>query len=638
MTPSRGSIESKMSKKTSAKSAGRRRNPHQKRTAADYRNGGEGFILWAEDFACIPIYPEGSDIAVWYPMHSLPDDKNPETGRSYRNIWEEQKKLLKKALRMKKGRFVHRLIVLCWPRGEGKSFIACLIQMWKFFCWPRQQIMLGANSKDQVKFVHYDIIAEIIRNSPKLMARVGEKNLQIKEIRLTNNKGEVDSIIRAISSFSGIVSNITGYTFSEIFDMKNPKFFVQLDGSIRNIPNALGLIDSTVSDKTHVLYRLYNTYVKGKDPHLFFSYRYSPNGNVQDYWHPQMTQAQLDSYKEKFPFGEFERYFQNLWSAGGEKPFTAAMIDATHYIGSQGVIPNSPKVMELTEEKQKLLDGIKRMQDENIDYDAEPYLHRIDNIEKQLIPVSNYYELGTPMAPRRADVEKSLGQLGDLFGTHWVVGVGIDRADPMKLNTTPARTIITCVAKGLPKSRGSMRYIVDEGSVPPYIYVLLHLAHISTSSLDEIKTVITELRAEYSGIDMICGERWGLFDLAPWCESKNIKFEAIYPTYDRQRDMFFALHQAYKSHRFFTPDVHVVGSKMDDILVEEAGSLDHDTFKKWFGSPEKNEASGIQDDAMFSVAHCVFGLREFGPEDLKPRKGVLFFGDLYKEGSNIGDY
>ena len=58
-------------------------------------------------------------------------------------------------------------------------------------------------------------------------------------------------------SFTGIVSNITGFTFSEMFDMKNPKFFTQLYGSIRNVVNALGVIDSTVSEKDHILYKQY---------------------------------------------------------------------------------------------------------------------------------------------------------------------------------------------------------------------------------------------------------------------------------------------------------------------------------------------------------------------------------------------
>ena len=80
---------------------------------------------------------------------------------------------------MEDGRFKYRQIVFCWPRGEGKSFVTCLIQSWKFFCWPRQQIMLGANSKDQVKFVHYDIMKDLILNSPKLVDMIsGKKNVE----------------------------------------------------------------------------------------------------------------------------------------------------------------------------------------------------------------------------------------------------------------------------------------------------------------------------------------------------------------------------------------------------------------------------------------------------------------------------
>jgi hypothetical protein len=203
----------------------------------EYREGADGLIEWAEKNVCVPIYPEGEDLAVWCLIGHLPTEKNPITGRSYRDMWEAQKVVLRKALVMDNGRFRHRLIIFCWPRGDGKSLLVCITMLWKFFCWTRQQIMLGANSRDQVKFVHYDIMRDIIINSPRLLARInGKRNIQEKEIRLKDDAGNVRSLIRSISSFSGIVSNITGFTFSEIFDMKNPKFYTQLYGSIRNMP------------------------------------------------------------------------------------------------------------------------------------------------------------------------------------------------------------------------------------------------------------------------------------------------------------------------------------------------------------------------------------------------------------------
>jgi len=98
-----------------------------------YRDGGKGFTAWADENVCVPIYPEGSDIPVWTLLGELPDDPHPTTGRSYKSMWDEQKSICLEALRMENGRFIHRLIVLCWPRGDGKSLLACLIQLWKFF-------------------------------------------------------------------------------------------------------------------------------------------------------------------------------------------------------------------------------------------------------------------------------------------------------------------------------------------------------------------------------------------------------------------------------------------------------------------------------------------------------------------------
>jgi len=107
---------------------------------SEYRKGGEGFCRWCEEMVHVPIYPEGSVIAEWVPLGRLPNTVNPDTGRSYKSMWEAQKHEAREALKMVRGKFVYRLIVLCWPRGEGKSFLACLIQLWKFFCWPKQQI------------------------------------------------------------------------------------------------------------------------------------------------------------------------------------------------------------------------------------------------------------------------------------------------------------------------------------------------------------------------------------------------------------------------------------------------------------------------------------------------------------------
>lgn len=603
--------------------------PYQIYEPIDYKDGPEGFIKWCEENVYIPIYPVGATMAQWCAISALPTEINPKTGKSYRSIWEAQAEICRTALRMVDGEFIHRLIVFCWMRGEGKSLLACLIQLWKFMNWSKQQIVLGANSKDQVTFVHFDIIKDIILNSPKLLAAVGKRNILEKKIRLTDDQGNDVSVIKAISSFSGIVSNITGYTFSEIFDMKNPKFFVQLDGSIRNIPNAFGVIDSTVSAKSHILYQLYDTYIHRKDPSLFFSYRFSPKGQSEDYWNPNMSQPQLDSYRSKFPLAEFERYFLNTWGSASLKVFSDEALEATQWIGCDGVMMNSQVLMQILAEKVKAEQNLKDelFNGKTRDTTDATALKIIRETKQRLIPIEKFIplrdDLGQPQMATLDDLER----LGNLLDTKWAILVGLDRADPMKVSNKGARTILTCVAKGLPGS-GSRPFLTEEGNIPNYVYVYLHVANILDHSLESIKTVLQNIMDEFDGIDSICSERWGIWDLVSWFEEKGVKFEAIFPTYDKQKASFSEFYLLATGARLKCSPLGVMGSRSADIFREEAEIFYHDSDKKWFGSAEKMETNGIQDDVMFSSAWCIYGGRALTPNDFKERRNNYYFGTM----------
>lgn len=613
----------------------------KKKKEVDYQDGAEGFIKWCEENVRVPITPHEESYSTWCYLGQLPDDPHPDTGRSFKDMWEAQKKVFRQALKMKNGKFVYRLIVFCWPRGDGKSLDAVLIQLWKFFCFPKQQIMLGANSRDQIKFVHYEIMKDIILNSPKLLAAVGGvKNIQEKEIRMKNRKGQVVSIIRSVSSFTGIFSNITGYTFSEMFDMKNPKFFTQLDGSIRNIPNALGVIDSTVSRKDHILYKLYRGHRDKKIPSLYFSYRFSKEGDPEDYWHPLMTKGQLQDYKEKFIFGDFERYFLNLWEAGHEKIFTSDLIEATNIIGVDGHLGWHTKVLDLLKKKEKIYQHQEELEGRGVNVeDLEVSIfEQTQRINKRFRYITDIYNLGrTPGSPVMASIE-DLANLGQMFDTDWSIIAGIDRGDPMK-RTTIARTIVTILAKGLVGSKSNPLMFSDkEEAAPQYIYFLLHLAHIESQMLEDIKSVLDLAYQEFDGIDSLCGERYGIWDMKQWCEERDILFEAVYPSYGLQKEIFRELYLLYRQGRFKTPPIVVPGTKLEDILKEEADAFDHDLDRKWFGSPEKGQMYGAQDDCMFALAWGIYGGRTFSVDDFRERKGAHFFGQFIPEPGLIGKY
>ena len=601
----------------------------------EYRNGGVGFGLWCEDHIHLAIYKPGESIPKWTPICDFSTEVNPETGRSWKDIWENQKVVAEQALTMVDGKFIYRLIVLCWMRGEGKSLFACLVQLWKFFCFPRQQIMLGANSRDQVKFVHFDIMKDIILNSPRLVQIVGRRNVQEKEIRLKDAKGNVGSFIRSISSFSGIVSNVTGYTFSEMFDMKNPKFFVQIDGSIRNIPNALGVIDSTVSEKTHILYKLWKTYERNEDPHLYFSHRQSAEADYRDFWNPQMTQTQLDSYNAKFPEAEFARYFRNTWESGSSKLFTAELVDAAHYLGVDGTLGMHNTVVKVLKQQNATKAVYKKR------LKGEMPTHTTAQISQHtnLIPVEDVYTLNDgSLHPRMADISE-LERLGKLYDTDWAILSGIDRADPLKIDKMRgAKTIVTIVAKGLPNSKSNPDLYFEDSEIQKYMYFLIHLKHVESNELDHIKEVIKSAIDEYDGVDSLCSERWGMWDVGKWCESNEIIFSPYSPTYDTQRSMFTELYTLFKTGLIKTPHIFVPGVKGDDLFVEEATMFDHNPFKKSYGSPEKGEKFGVQDDMMFALAHCISGGKMLGLDDFRPRRDVMYFGEMYQPKGNAGVY
>lgn len=605
----------------------------RKKETIIYLSGGEGFIKWVEEFVSIKIYIDG--LAVWCPISKLPTELNPDTGRCSKDMWDFQKSVALKALKMRDGKFIKRLIVLCWMRGEGKSLFVCLIQLWKFFNFPAQQIMLGANSRDQVKFVHYDIMRDIILNSPRLARIVGERNIQEKEIRLKNAKGHIVSIIRSISSFSGIVSNITGYTFSEMFDMKNPKFFTQLDGSIRNIPNALGVIDSTVSSKDHILYRLYDTWRKGLDPTLLFSHRDSPKASHKDFTNPEMTQQQLNSYKAKFPSREFAMYFKNTWDAGTKKMFSEDVFLAFGYIGYRNSLGEQNKVLNTIQ------NHLKAREENKIPVDEVYYDPTYDKMKTDLLPLDTIYNLKTSFNQPRAIKMDELEKLGEIYNTDFALLVGVDRADPMKQDITKgARTIITLIAKGLPGSKNNPSILLmKDTTVLKYMYFLIDLKHVQHNDIDSIKKVVEGYIEDYDGVDALCSERWGMWDMGNWCELNEIEFFPLTASYPVQKEGFSEMFIICKEGRFKTPEIVVRGSKSDNILEEEILLFDHDPIKKFYGTPEKRETLGIQDDCMFAINWGIYGGRYISVEDFKSRNVVTTLGEFYKdEKSLVGDY
>lgn len=597
---------------------------------AQYRNGPEGFVKWCEENIRVPIQYGDAGVETWVYLGEMPDRPHPITNRSFKYFWEKQKETLNDALEMHNGHFKHRLIIFCEPRGDGKSYRAMLIQCWKFFCFPRQMIVLGANSKEQTKFVHFDIIRRMILNSPPLLAQLGKKNVQEKEIRMKNARGEVVSFVRPISTMQGIVSNITGFTFSEMFKMTNTTFFTELYGSTRNIPNALGVIDSTVSTKSHKLYHLFEAYREKKSPTLFFCYRYSKNADQRDYWNPNQTQQQLDSYQVELGPEDFDRFFKNTWESGQGSIITPSMIEATKYVGINGKLTDGSPIISLLDKVNKAKDTLMENHIKN-NHSSDRFLNgKIIMLSRQLDSIEKTYTLEHDKKPKICHLDE-LKRLGDLYNTDWAIGAGVDRADPLKKSNDGARTIVTIAAKGLYNSRNvDARGLLASNNNPLYLYILLHLAVVPTSDIECIKDELLKGIDEFDGIDTLCSERWGMWDIGKWCEEQGIAFEPTYPTYNVQKDVFREFFTLLREGRVKFPTIWIYGSKGPDILREEMEIFTHDLDKRWFGSPEKKDPAGIQDDSMYATGYALFGMRNLTLLDFRQREHRSAFAQYYR--------
>jgi len=598
-----------------------------------YQRDPLGAETWIEDHVNVCYLDFYSGEQQWLPMGLAPETPHPQTGRSYKEMWQWQKEnIIRPATsRDEHGMLIYHTVVSCLPRGEGKSFNTVLLILWRFCTQPRQLIILGANSKDQSKFALYDQIRDTILNSPKLLAIIGEHNIKEKEIRFTDSNGNTVSKIMAVSAFTGIYSNITAFAFTEIFDMTNPKFFYQLDSSRRNIANSQGYIDSTVSEKGHVLHDLYeNSPLRNDtDPGILFIYRYSEKANQGDYLHPCNTQKQLNSFKAKFIEAEFARYFKNTWDLIDTAVFRPGMISAMRYIGYGNVLGANGQVQSDCRRMAEL-----RNEEEN--HPERDNSGMIKSIECGLKPLP--YNLIEDLHPRSMTANEA-AMMSDIYDTNWALGVGADLADPLKDDTTRgARTILSFILKGLPGSRSDPHLHLTLKDQARYIYLLAHLQHIESNEPEDIQAALEDFIYEFGSIQTLCSERWGAATLRSYCEEKGIGYEFISPVYEKQRTGFNAFYRLVKSGYFKAPPTAVHGSETEDIMEEEMLAFRHDPHKKWYGSMTKKNPSGIQDDVMFSLCWNLYGLQNITPDDFVAHTGSMFMGAFIPGKSLIGKY
>lgn len=600
-----------------------------------YQKGAEGFIDWAEENVRVLYTPPGKFAKVPCYLGELSDEAEPLTGRSWKGFWEWQKEaVFRPALVLKEdGSLKHNLLIFCTPRGEGKSFWAVLIQSWKNTCFPDQKIFFCANTKDQSTFAHFSEATKLIVDSPVLLALVGgENNVKQKEIAIRDGKKRVISFITTVSTYTGVLSNCTGFTFSEFFQSPpDAPFFAEILGSTRNVKNAIGIIDSTVSKRDHRLYRLYESKQKGEPgtDTTFFFYESNQEADPSAYHSPANHAEQLASFKANFTPQEYAMYFKNTWDDAQSNLFSDTEIKATEYIGADGQLGKFDSVTEALNEIDRYIKTDREFTDKGLESHGCPEL--IKKQHDRLIPVSKYLDAITDMTPMvSAD---QLVELGNILDTDWCIGVGSDRSDPFA-KRSGAQSIVACVAKGLPGSRSNPMLYMDDGTgsiqSPRYFYVLVGLYHSILNTPEDVQGIISQWHLEYKGVEAMCSDRYNVEGITGWLIDEQIvrKPEIFHFSGAIQVEVFKMLYQIISKGNFKKPNVNVYGVRGADLVIEQ---LEHFTQsiegkKMTFGSDEKCKLNGVQDDAIDAMSLAVYGLRFKGLDDFKSISNNSFFG------------
>lgn len=543
----------------------------------------------------------------------------------------KQMELYRKAFEYdnRKAELRHRCICISRPRGDFKSFDACLLFLFRFFNLPNESIFLVANTVKQTTHLLFEEAAKIIRRSP--LSRTPGLDIQKDTIYLWSGRKDPFNKIEIMSIEGGTRSNATCFAFSEIYKLDNEKAFAEIDGSIRAVPNAWTIIESTVAPRGHVFHRLFEAFQRNEDPVLYFQY-YSDEAGYQN---PGTTPEQLQHYRTIFMPAEFNMFFRNRWEDAVTGLFDASKILAMNYIGIDGArIPEA--IPQINEACIRLVD-LKRKLDNLEEDHAEraAVMEEMRSIERRLIPVSTLYSLPANYA--------TLGKLKEVFGCDFILGVGLDRAKQMQQRSD--RTVLMLIAKGIISESSWFAFILD-------VYVP------RSSTLEGLCEMLSSWSNEYGWIDYIDIEEYLGKDLYDWCVARGYTAELVAGSYKHQFEIFTTAWQQVDAGMVKCPPVPVyvddvgnihygIVSHRNDLLREEMSACVHypsrDDRKSvgYFGSPYKvktgrTRIGEAKDDSVFAFAHALFSCNrgDFAP----PRDNTMQFSASRKETDVIGAY
>ncbi len=544
-----------------------------------YRSLPDGFIAWCEDETCVL-------------------DKATNSWVEFRfEDWQEVE-IRSVLFTDEQGNLKYSTIVLSWPRRHGKSEIAARIDIWCCLNWDNQVAVVMSNSQEQSTDTVWKICDDMIKNSPKLKARLdaGEIVVTTTEINFTRTS----SVIRfsPASEKSAYGKKINKAHVLELCKATDSELYDTLHSSTGDAFMGLTIADSNVGTIDNIVCKLIDLGQSGKDPQIGVSYIHYKDLDDAIKRGPRWIDPKwLRSCAAQMMPGEFRRNHLNIPATVGSKLFTEAQVNACFDRAPRGW-----------------------------DFVAHP-----PSGEGASSPVP---QPGAATLPRIFSREEfyRLRSRCALWGVLSKSG-GLDRALPFARRD---RTFWAVVAKLLVESDGKEIPVYDEdGAISgfelpdPFIYVLLNLVEFPWSNAAAIQRVIEADVERYDGIDNMSFEQYQAADLKDWADAQGWSAVLTHFLGPVQLEAYSEFYRIVASGRFYAGAEHwILRAEMQNVEEDESGKSPS------FGGPKvtvrdpEGKPVRIKDDSVESVINAVIAARgelsvPQGPPQSTPKVSVF---------------
>lgn len=186
-------------------------------------------------------------------------------------IQDFQREFIENALSTdENGDYKYQTIVCSMPRRHSKTVLMALLVIWRFTLNPTENVVVMANSSNQVTGVSFKLLRQILLNTPFLREQVGFENIQHQKIEYPALQSQITAVSTNISGLYG--QRITCAWCTEIHSCPDPEAINVLASSLGDTRNSMLLIDSTTDAVGGRLEEYEKLASSGQDPSIY-SYR-----------------------------------------------------------------------------------------------------------------------------------------------------------------------------------------------------------------------------------------------------------------------------------------------------------------------------------------------------------------------------